>query len=390
MVTFSLRKFILRTGCLGASAIAVLMVAVMFVAIRNVLSLGVSNVCGPSDPDGPELLSPAPPSSPGTRGPTVAPAGYRRTPAAGPSGSMTVRNVAAAAEPATTIPSNYLKLYKEAGPKYDIPWYVIAGIGRVETDHGRSTLPGVHSGENFAGAGGPMQFLQPTFDAYGVDGDRDGRKDRYNPADAIYSAANYLHASGAPAQTRKAIYAYNHSWDYVDLVLSWAQRYAGNGFTLGGVNNAGMSCASLSLTGGVSSSALGKRIIAHARRWLKTPYVWGGGNIHGPTGGGFDCSGLTLYAVYHATGGKIQLAHYTGDQIRDSRGTKVSRSNLQPGDLVFFTKPGDADPHHVGIYVGGNQMLHAPYTGTVVKVGPMNEAEFSGGVRFSDPKTVRA
>ncbi|WP_329098059.1 NlpC/P60 family protein [Actinomadura citrea] len=388
MVTFGLGKFILRTGCLGVVAILVLMVAVMFIAIQNVASLGITNVCGPANPDGPELLSPAPKPSPGTGGPTVAPAAYERGPDGGPLGSGAVQNVAAAARaPANSIPENYVKLYKTAGPKYDIPWYVLAGIGKVETDHGRSTLPGVHSGANYAGAGGPMQFLQSTFNAYAVDGDKNGQKDRYNPADAIFSAANYLHASGAPAQTRKAIFAYNHSWDYVNLVLSWAERYAGGKFALGGANNAGMSCASF---GGGAPSALGKSIISHAKRWLKTPYVWGGGNINGPTGGGFDCSGLTLYAVYQATGGKIQLAHYTGDQLRDSRGTKVSRSNLQPGDLVFFTKPGDADPHHVGIYVGGNQMLHAPYTGTVVKIGPMDEKEFSGGVRFTAPKTVKA
>ncbi|WP_433463557.1 NlpC/P60 family protein [Spirillospora sp. CA-128828] len=364
------------------------MVAVLFVAVQNVLSNGITNVCGPLNNDGPSLLSPAPNPSPGTKGPTVAPAAYNRVPGGEPLGSGAVENVAAAAKaPADSIPANYVRLYKAAGPQYGIPWYVLAGIGKVETDHGRSTLPGVHSGANYAGAGGPMQFLQSTFNSFAVDGDDNGRKDRYNPADAIFSAANYLHASGAPAQTRKAIYAYNHSWDYVDLVLSWAQRYAGNGFSLASANNAGMSCASF---GGGIPSALGQRIISYAKRWLKTPYVWGGGNINGPSNGGFDCSGLTLYAVYQATGGKIQLAHYTGDQIRDSRGTKVSRSNLQPGDLVFFSSTPGAVPHHVGIYVGGNQMLHAPYTGTVVKVGPMDEKEFSGGVRFTAPKTVKA
>ncbi|MEV4003516.1 NlpC/P60 family protein [Actinomadura sp. NPDC049753] len=387
MVTFSLGKLIFRTGCLGSIAIALLLIAAMFVAVQNVLTPGFTNVCGPANPDGPELLSPAPKPS-RTGGPTVAPAAYERAPGNGPFGSAAVQNVAAAAKaPADSIPANYVKLYKAAGPKYNIPWYVLAGIGKVETDHGRSKLPGVSSGENYAGAGGPMQFLQSTFDAYSIDGNNDGRKSRYDPADAIFSAANYLHASGAPGDTRKAIFAYNHSWDYVNLVLSWAERYAGGQFSLGGPNNAGMSCASF---GSGPASAIGQSIISYAKKWLGTTYVWGGGDINGPTMGGFDCSGLTLYAVYHATGGKIQLAHYTGDQLRDRRGTKVSRSNLQPGDLVFFTKPGDADPHHVGIYVGGDQMLHAPYTGTVVKIGPMNEKEFSGGVRFSTPKTVKA
>lgn len=260
MVTFSLGKFILRTGCLGSVGILALMVAVMFVAIQNVLSGGITNVCSPLNPGGPVPLSPAPKPSPGTGGPTVAPVSYHRSLGKGPLDSGTVQNVAAPAQaPANSIPANYVKLYQAAGPKYGIPWYVLAGIGKVETDHGRSTLPGVSSGENFAGAGGPMQFLQATFNAYAVDGPTidgqgelgrpDGKKSRYDPSDAIFSAANYLHASGAPADTRKAIYAYNHSWDYVDLVLSWAERYAGGKFSLGGANNAGTSCTSFDNVG---------------------------------------------------------------------------------------------------------------------------------------------
>ncbi|MBO2456326.1 lytic transglycosylase domain-containing protein [Actinomadura violacea] len=169
-----------------------------------------------------------------------------------PLGGGTVRNVALArGSSANTIPSNYLKFYKAASvdPRFGgIPWYVLAGIGKVETDHGRSTLPGVHSGENYAGAGGPMQFLQSTWidnriDGPGPDGKPNGTESRYDPADAIFTAANYLHKSGAPSNTRKAIYAYNHSWSYVDLVLSWAKKYGGNDFSLDNSNNAGMACS---------------------------------------------------------------------------------------------------------------------------------------------------
>src|SRR3954465_1147398 len=65
----------------------------------------------------------------------------------------------AEATDAKAIPVNYLALYKKAGLDYGIPWNVLAGIGKVETSHGTSTLPGVSSGVNYAGAGGPMQFL---------------------------------------------------------------------------------------------------------------------------------------------------------------------------------------------------------------------------------------
>jgi len=127
------------------------------------------------------------------------------------------------------IPPELLAVYQKAAKDTcDMPWGVLAAIGKVETDHGRSQLPGVRSGENAFGAGGPMQFLQPTWDAYGVDGDGDGDKDRYDPVDAIWGAANYLCTNGAgdPARIRDAIWAYNHSWDYVDDVLRRADAYA--------------------------------------------------------------------------------------------------------------------------------------------------------------------
>lgn len=157
-----------------------------------------------------------------------------------------------ASKAANAIPSNYLKLYQATGPKYGISWTVLAGVGKVETNHGTSTLPGVHSGQNYAGAGGPMQFLQPTWDAFGVDGDGDGKKDRYNPADAIPGAANYLRHNGADEggeKLRKAIWHYNHSWDYVDNVLGWADKYADGAFAVGDANSAGAACE-----GGFSAS----------------------------------------------------------------------------------------------------------------------------------------
>lgn len=138
---------------------------------------------------------------------------------------------------ADEIPGLYLRLYQMTGPRYGIAWTVLAGIGKVESDHGTSSLPGVQSGENFAGAGGPMQFIETTWAAFGQDGDHDGRRDRYNPADAIPGAANYLRHNRADQggqDLRRAIYAYNHSWTYVDLVLSWANKYAKGGFTVGG------------------------------------------------------------------------------------------------------------------------------------------------------------
>lgn len=99
------------------------------------------------------------------------------------------------------------------------------------------------------------------------------------------------------------------------------------------------------------------------------PYVWG---ASGPTT--FDCSGLTMWA-YKQVG--ISLPHYTGSQW--NAGTRISRSQLQPGDLVFFY----GDLHHMGMYVGDGKMLHAPQTGDVVKIAPMGGRPFAGGVRVA-------
>ncbi|MCZ9635040.1 peptidoglycan DD-metalloendopeptidase family protein [Rhodococcus sp. BH5] len=123
----------------------------------------------------------------------------------------------------------------------------------------------------------------------------------------------------------------------------------------------------------------GQNVIAAASRWLGTTYVWGGGDTSGPTGGGFDCSGLTMYAVFVASEGKISLPHYTGDpgnpgQLDDPRGQEIAFDHKQPGDLIFFGS--GRSTHHVAIFYGtenGQDMiLHAPQTGDVVKIAPLS------------------
>jgi hypothetical protein len=135
--------------------------------------------------------------------------------------------VSAAAQ--AQIPAAYLRLYQQAGERYGIDWAILAGIGRVECDHGRDPNPACarEGAVNSAGAGGPMQFLASTWARYGVDGNGDGRADRWDPADAIYGAARYLRASGAPADYEKAILAYNHAGWYVAEVEHWAAVYRG-------------------------------------------------------------------------------------------------------------------------------------------------------------------
>lgn len=127
------------------------------------------------------------------------------------------------------IPPVYLRLYETAARRYGLDWAILAGIGKVECDHGRDPDQScTHEGAtNSAGAGGPMQFLDSTWATYGVDGDADGRIDRWTPADAIYAAARYLRASGAPRSYKSALYAYNHAGWYVAEIESWAAKYRG-------------------------------------------------------------------------------------------------------------------------------------------------------------------
>ncbi|MEO3830317.1 NlpC/P60 family protein [Actinomadura sp. B10D3] len=279
-----------------------------------------------------------------------------------------------------------MRIYQATGPQYGIPWTVLAGLGKVETGHGTSTLPGVHSGENFAGAGGPMQFLQPTWAAFGVDGDHDGRKDRYNPADAIPGAANYLrhnHADQGGDHLRSAIYQYNHSWDYVDLVLRWAKRYTSGDYKISADNAIGQ-CT----PGGEFSGPLGQRIVSYATKQIGVPYQWAGGDRNGPTVGtnsrgdgkaGFDCSGLALYVVYQATGGRLEIPHNTVAQWNYPKlETVASKRDLQPGDLIYFA----SDLHHMAIYIGNNKFIQAPQTGDYVKISPMSlRSDYAGARR---------
>jgi hypothetical protein len=136
--------------------------------------------------------------------------------------------VAPSGEAETDIPTFYLALYMAAAARFGLDWAVLAGIGRVECDHGRDPAPSctVEGQLNSAGAGGPAQFLVSTWQRYGISASGQAPPDMWNPADAIFSMANYLRASGAPANYRLAIYAYNHAWWYVADVLAWARRYS--------------------------------------------------------------------------------------------------------------------------------------------------------------------
>jgi peptidoglycan DL-endopeptidase CwlO len=118
----------------------------------------------------------------------------------------------------------------------------------------------------------------------------------------------------------------------------------------------------------ITGDSLGEQALRFAEEKLGDPYVWGGA---GPDD--FDCSGLVMWA-YEQVG--IQLDHFTGDQWNE--GEHISRSQLQPGDLVFFF----ADISHVGMYVGDGLMIDAPTFGQPVQIQPVFWSAFVGAVRI--------
>jgi len=134
-------------------------------------------------------------------------------------------------------PAQDIPIFQGAAQQYRLGLQgpaILAAINEVETNFDTSTLPGVHSGANYAGAEGAMQFEPGTFAAYGVVGPGGANPPSpYDEIDAVYSAANLLHASGAPGDWRTAIFAYNHAGWYVDQVLSDAAQMYQSGQAAG-------------------------------------------------------------------------------------------------------------------------------------------------------------
>ena len=270
------------------------------------------------------------------------------------------------------IPAGYLPLYQRAADTCPgLPWSVLAGIGKMETDHGRLQAPGVTEGANFAGAAGPMQMgigvgaAGDAFWRFAVDGDADGRASPYDPADAIPSAAAYLCSAlrAHGGDLSQAVFSYNHAQWYVDRVLAIASTYA----------------ATASLPPGATAADAVDAALQFAFDQLGKPYQWGA------TGeaGFYDCSGLTLRA-YQAGG--LQLPRTAAAQW-DAGAHVLDPSAVQPGDLVFYASDlaNPATIHHVGLYIGAGNMINAPHAGAVIQIQPAFRGDYIGAVRPTTP-----
>ncbi|MGP3973543.1 NlpC/P60 family protein [Streptomyces sp. 8N114] len=293
------------------------------------------------------------------------------------------------------IPKEYVRWIERAGKECK---EVSAPLIAAQIDAESGWNPDAKSP---VGAQGLSQFMPGTWETWGVDAagkdgsaEPDGTADPFTPGDAIMTQARYdcwlagkvktLGLDGDPTRLLLAAYnagpgaieqygglpPYPETQNYVAKILTSMSDYSGAPMT------------------DEEGGPFGDRVVAYAKKWLGTPYAWGGGGPEGPGRGfaqgantvGFDCSSLVQAAVYHASGGRTLLPRTS--QVQVTEGKTVSRDDMRPGDVIGFNLHGSYD--HIGIYVGGGQFIHAPKTGDVVKISDLDDSYYA-----SRPQKVR-
>jgi cell wall-associated NlpC family hydrolase len=296
------------------------------------------------------------------------------------------------------IPADYLVLYQQAAARFGIDWAVLAAIGKIECDHGRSRAAGCNppGTVNSAGATGPMQFLGSTWRAgtppmtvpavgpptastvqgYATDGDGDGVADVWNPADAIAGAARLLRANGAPAEYRRALYAYNPADWYVTAVLAKAEEYRGS-FAPGASGDGRVVLA---------------WAVAHVGRFTYNlgPPTDRGGSLQDmqsrePRGSTCDCSMFVRWAMAQAgiDVGLTTMGQWTanarlpaGNSAQETAlvsrgvGAEAPPGGYRPADLVFFGVD-DGPSDHVALWLGDGQIVQCSSSGGGSNIRPL-------------------
>jgi cell wall-associated NlpC family hydrolase len=271
---------------------------------------------------------------------------------------------------ATKVPADYLQWVKGAGAECStVSAPLIAA--QIQQESGWDPKAESHDAKGNPIAQGIAQFTPDTWPHWGQDENSDGSASVWDPPDAIMAMGRYdcaiaKQVAGVPGDPIANMLAgYNAGPDSVLQAhgvpqIAETQQYVASIEAL-------ITKYELALSGG---SAFAQNEIASAEKYIGTPYVWGGGSTSGPTSGGFDCSGLVLYAVFQASGGKTSLPH--SSEVQATMGQEVQRSDLQPGDVIAIqTVPGDYS--HIVIYIGAGQIVEAPKPGRDVRTAPLSE-----------------
>jgi hypothetical protein len=256
------------------------------------------------------------------------------------------------------IPPLYLQLYVSAAQQNKLDWAILAAIGSIETDHGRSTAPGVHSGRNTNGCcAGPMQFSFDTWKTYGKGGDI------YNPVDAIPAAARYLRAGGAPQDYHAAILSYNHAEWYYRQVMDKAQEYrAAATMPASGQSQAGPISGSWLANVPGTQAQCDARIVPNVVMLLARYHAWVS-DCYAPTG--HESSGehpLGLAVDLTPANGNWaemeQLARFAGWRPSCASSGCAGQTHTAFRFVGWNGYPGHGDPAHAG----SNAHLHLSWS----------------------------
>jgi hypothetical protein len=295
------------------------------------------------------------------------------------------------------VPSEYVEWIERAG---DLCAEVSAPLVAAQIEAESGWNPDAVSD---AHAEGLSQFTPGTWATWGVDAagkdgspQPDGVADPFTPGDAIMTQARYdcwladmvREMSIGGDLTRLMLAAYNAGPEAVKQSGGVPPYPETQGYVTRIITLMTKYTSAEPVEPAIGDGSFADKVVANARKWLGTPYAWGGGGPEGPSRGfaqgantvGFDCSSLVQNAVYHASGGGVLLPRVSQLQVRS--GKAVARDDLRPGDVIGFQLNGSYD--HIGIYIGGRQFIHAPKTGDVVKISSVDEPYYA-----SKPQKVR-
>ena len=227
-----------------------------------------------------------------------------------------------------------------------------------------------------AGAQGLAQLMPATGRGLGV-------TDPFDPQQSLNAGARYLanalrqfggdpslalaayNAGPGAVQRYGGIPPFAETQAYVPRVLAYMEQYKAEGLGQVAPSLAAGAPAPIAAAG-PGGSAIATQALGLAQAQMGTPYKWGGEQP-----GGFDCSGLIQWA-YAQKG--VQVPRVAADQAK--AGVAVPRDQLAPGDLIPFADS-SGYVHHIGLYIGGDQFLHAPRTGDVIKVSSLSEPHYA-------------